>query len=225
MTTPKMIVIKKNELLSFIKKYLPHAPAIVEAGAFDGSDTKKIKEFWPQSTIHSFEPVPEIFALLEKNTTHIAGINRYSMALSNKTGSAIFHVSEKPSRPNQPFQAGSLHEPDQRLLFSDARYPQTISVPTITLDDWAAAYAIDAIDFLWLDAQGHELAILQGATNILKTVTVLYTEVNFIHAYKDQPLYDEIKSWIESQGFVLIAQDFIDQSTWFFGNALFVKKN
>ena len=48
----------------------------------------------------------------------------------------------------------------------------------------------------WLDAQGHELAILQGATNILKTVTVLYTEVNFIHAYKDQPLYDEIKSWL-----------------------------
>ncbi len=218
-----MTLIKKHELFPLLKPYLPSSPCIVEAGTFNGSDTKKLAAFWPNATIHAFEPVPEIFALLEQNTASYPHIHRYNMGLSNKTGMALFHVSQKPSRPDKPFQAGSLHEPHERLLHSDAVYPTTITVPTTTLDDWAKRYTVSAVDFLWLDAQGHELAILQGAQHILKTVKAIYTEVHFIHAYKEQPLYHELKTWIESQGFALVAQDFTDQPSWFFGNALFIK--
>lgn len=218
-----MIIIKKHELLPLIKSYLPEAPCIVEAGTFDGSDTKKLAALWPNATIHAFEPVPEIFHMLEQKTADIPQINRYWVALSNKTGTALFHVSQKPSRPDKPFQAGSLHEPHERLAHSDATYPTTITVNTVTLDEWAAMHNVPAIDFLWLDAQGHELAILQGARNVLKTVKAIYTEVHFINAYKEQPLYEELKTWIEEQGFTLIARDFTDQPQWFFGNALFVR--
>lgn len=220
-----MIIIKKHELLPFIKEYLPNSPVIVEAGAFNGSDTKKLAAFWPHATIHTFEPVPEIFALLETNTSQIPTIKRYPLALSNNMGQHTFYVSQKPSRPERPFQAGSLHEPHERLQHSDAIYPTIITVQTTTLDSWAHEHNVHQIDFLWLDAQGHELAILQGASELLKTVKVIYTEVHFIHAYKEQPLYEELKNWIVSQGFMMIAKDFTDQPTWFFGNALFVRKN
>lgn len=200
------MIIKKHELLPLIKHYLSDKPTIVEAGAFNGSDTKKLAAFWPEATIHTFEPVPEIFTLLEENTRQIPTIHRYPVALSNTIEKQRFYVSQKPSRPERPFQAGSLHEPHERLQHSDAIYPTTITVQTTTLD-----------------AQGHELAIAQGAPQILKTVQVIYTEVHFIHAYKEQPLYEELKSWIESQGFTMIAKDFTDQQTWFFGNALFVR--
>ncbi len=219
-----MKIIKKHELLPLIKEYLPDAPVIVEAGAFNGSDTKKLAAFWPQATIHTFEPVPEIFALLEENTAAIPTVRRYPVALSSTIGQQTFYVSQKPSRPERPFQAGSLHEPHERLHHSDAIYPTTITVQTTTLDSWAHEHKVNHIDFLWLDAQGHELAIVQGATELLRTVKVLYTEVHFIQAYKEQPLYEELKKWIESQGFVMIAKDFTDQPTWFFGNALFVRK-
>lgn len=217
--------IEKKDLLSFIARFIPQAPLIVEAGAFDGKDTQRNAAFWPRSTIHAFEPVPEIYALLQKNTQKLANVHTYTIALSSKRGSAEFHISEKPSRPGKPFQAGSLHEPQERLQWSDARYTHTIQVPTITLEHWATQQHITQIDMLWLDAQGHELEILKGAGDLLKTVSVIYTEVHFIAAYQGQPLYEELKLWLEENGFTQVAQDFKDQTSWFFGNALFVRND
>ena len=78
--------ITKNELLPLLKKLLPADPIIVEAGAFDGKDSKKMCQEWPNGIIHSFEPVPEIFALLGENTQDCPNIKRYPYALSNSTG-------------------------------------------------------------------------------------------------------------------------------------------
>lgn len=218
-----MKIFKKHLLYQLIRDYLPDNPIIVEAGAFDGTDTQKTAAFWPAATIHAFEPVPEIFKLLQAHTAPLAHVHRHQVALSNTTGSATFHVSQKPSRAGKPFQAGSLHAPHERLAWTDTQYTHTISVPTITLDEWAHQNKIDHIDFIWLDAQGHELAILHGAPELLKTVKVIYTEVHFIQAYHGQPLADELIGWIEAQGFVQLAQDYTNQTDWFFGNVVFVR--
>lgn len=217
--------LKKPQILALIDRYLPHNPVIVEAGAFDGKDTCANATRWSSSTIHAFEPVPEIYALLATNTSHLSQIHTHNIALSSTAGTAQFHVSEKPSRPGKPFQAGSLHEPQERLNWSDARYTHTITIPTTTLDAWANEQGVLKIDMLWLDAQGHELEILKGATHLLPHVSVIYTEVHFIQAYKGQPLYKQLKAWLETNQFTQVAQDFEDESRWFFGNALFVRND
>ena len=97
-------------------------------------------------------------------------------------------------------------------------------VPTITLDAWAIQHGIDHVDFLWLDLQGHELAALQGASKLLKRVTAVYLEVNFIEAYEGQPTYQAIDKWMRLQGFNPIAKDFSDEKKWFFGNILYSEK-
>lgn len=217
--------IQKHQLLPFIARYLCEDPVIVEAGAFDGKDTRANATFWNTSTIHAFEPVPDIYELLQYNTRELSNVHIHNLALSSTRGVATFHVSEKPSRPGKPFQAGSLHEPRERLQWSDARYTRTIEVQTTTLDQWADEQKIQKIDLLWLDAQGHELDILKGAHTILPQVSAIYTEVHFIHAYEGQPLYEELKAWLENHGFTQVAQDFQDQSRWFFGNVLFVRND
>lgn len=217
--------LKKPQILALIDRYLPDHATIIEAGAFDGKDTLANAARWSSSTIHAFEPVPAIYQLLTTNVAPLHSVHTHNVALSSATGKAQFHVSEKPSRPGKPFQAGSLHEPHERLAWSDARYIQTITVPTIRLEDWARTQRINRIDMLWLDAQGHELEILHGATQLLPTVSVIYTEVHFIQAYHGQPLYQELKLWVEARGFTQIAQDFQDQSRWFFGNVLFVRND
>ncbi|HEV2600703.1 MAG TPA: FkbM family methyltransferase [Candidatus Babeliales bacterium] len=217
------VLLKKDKLFPFIKQYLPDNPIIVEAGAFNGTDTKLLSQFWPQATVHAFEPVPEIFTLLSNNTYSLSNVVRHNIALSDANGERTFYLSEKPSAPGKPFPAGSLHEPQDRLQWSPAVYNRTIIVPTITLDAWARAHAIHHIDFLWLDLQGHELSVLKAAPTILATVRTIYVEVQFVHAYKDQPLYEEVRNWLEEHGFVQVAHDFADQTSWFFGNALFVR--
>ncbi len=219
-----MNIIKKEQLLPLVAKYLPSNPVIIEAGAFNGSDTKRLAEFWPMGTIHAFEPVPNIFQLLTENTANYSNVHRHNYALSSHDGQALFYVSEKPSRPGKPFQAGSLHKPKERLNLSDARYPHQITVPTVTLDTWAREHNVAHIDFLWLDAQGHELEIVKAAPNMLSTVRALWMEVQFIDAYHNQPRYPEVAQWIEAQGFSIVAQDFKNETDWFFGNILCLRR-
>ncbi len=215
--------ITKKELLPFIKTYIPKNPIIVEAGCFDGRDTLTLSTFWPEGLIHAFEPVPEIFTMLTNTTQHCHNVIRYNLALADKTGTALLHLSAKPDAPHAPFQAGSLLKPKERLTWSNVIYPTTIQVDTITLDEWAQQHAIERVDFIWLDVQGFALPILQAAPHILKTVKLLYVEVEFIEAYEGQHTYHEVKMWLETHGFSMIARDFDETPHWFFGNALFVR--
>ena len=219
-----MNIIKKTHILSYVTPYLPDNPIIVEAGAFDGTDTRRMSAQWPQGIIHAFEPVPDIFAMLEQNTQDLVNVVRHPIALSDHNGSATFYVSEKPSRPGEPFQAGTLLEPKERLKYSPITYPHTMTVPTITLDTWAQQHKIDHIDFMWLDLQGMALPVLKGGIHLLKTVRALFVELEFIEAYAGQAQYEEVKTWLESQGFMAIAQDFADTTSWIYGNVLFVKR-
>ena len=219
-----MDIIKKSHILPYLTQYLPNDPIIVEAGAFDGTDTRKISAQWPTGTIHAFEPVPDIFVMLEAKTSNCANVVRHHVALSDHNGSATLYVSEKPSRPGEPFQAGTLLKPKERLKYSPITYPSTITVPTMTLDTWTEQNNVDHIDFMWLDLQGMALPVLKGGVNILKTVRALFIEVEFIEAYEGQAQYEEIRAWLDSQGFTAIAQDFADTSSWIYGNVLFIKK-
>jgi 2-O-methyltransferase len=218
------MIITKN-IFPLLAKYLPEDAIIVEAGAFDGRDTKKLSTLLPKATIHAFEPVPEIFAELKAQTVSFTNIHRYQSALSNKTGATTFYMAEHPKRPGKICQAGTLMPPKERLAKSPIVYPKTITVPTITLDDWAHENSIKKVDFLWLDLQGHELAVLTASTRLLPSISLIFLEVNFIEAYQDQPSYHEIDEWLRNKGFCALARDFEDQNQWFFGAILYQRQS
>lgn len=214
------MIIAKKDLLSYLKTLLPENPTILEAGAFDGRDTHRLSSMWPAGTIHSFEPVPEIFQLLKQNTQDCHNVAHYPLALSDTNGLQEFYVAEHPKKPGKPCQAGSLKKPLERLAWSAIRYPKTLLVPTTTLDNWAQHHAIFQIDFAWLDLQGNELTVLKASPVLTKNIKIILMEVNFINAYEGQSTYLETLSWLKSQGFRVLAQDFADTDTWFFGNIL-----
>ena len=216
--------ITKQQLFPLIKKYVPEKPIIIEAGSFNGADSLQLAAAFPHATIHAFEPVPEIFQTLRENTRNHPSIICHNVALSDQTGTASFFISRHPKKPMQPFQAGSLLKPKERLAWSPAVYDEQITVPTITLDAWAKKNNITHIDFAWLDLQGYELAVLKAAPVMLATMKLIYTEVHFIQAYENQETYDQVKAWLEEHDFEEIAHDFKNKTDWFFGNALFARK-
>jgi len=219
-----MKICKQHELLPLAKNYVPDRPVIVEAGAYKGQDSLRMAQLFPGATLHLFEPVPDIFKQLAENTADIPNVHLWPSALSNHTGTASFYIAEKKGKPGITTQAGSLLQPQERLHYSSIIYPRTIMVPTISLDDWAYKHAISHIDFLWLDLQGHELAVLQHSTHLLKTVSTLFIELHFTKAYQHQPLASEVINWLDEQGFMMVAKDYDNQEQWFFGNGLFVRK-
>ena len=219
-----MRIFNSHKTIEILAQFLPHNPTIVEAGAYDGRDTQKMVVQWPECTIHAFEPLPEIYARLEKNTAHLPQVHRYPLALSDHDGTALFYISERPSKPGIASQAGSLHAPKERLVHSPLIFPRTASVKTIALETWAHEHAIQTIDLLWLDTQGHELAIVQAAPNMLPHIKVVLAEVSFIESYEGQPRYFDVVAWMTTHGFEHVGRDFEDTTASFFGNALFVRK-
>lgn len=199
-----------------IRELLPNEPVIVEAGAHIGRDTVKMSKRWPEAKIFAFEPIVYLYNQLIENTKKYPNIICYNLALSHKVGKEIIYVSSDRSNA-----ASSLLKPKEFLKESPkVAFNNSIEIETITLDQWAKENNIKKIDFLWLDMQGYEYFALKSSPNILKTITVIYTEINITQRYEKHPLFKEYKNWLESQGFSLIKYE-LNRKTW--GNALFAK--
>ena len=196
--------------------YIPEGAVVIEAGAHIGVHTAEMARL-RNCRIHAFEPVPHIFAQLRENTRPLSNVTCYNLALSDKTGFADMFVSSGGSDGSS-----SLFTPKEHLNTNpDVLFEQKIRVETSTLDDWAAKRGITRVDYMWLDMQGAEYAMLQASPAILKTVKVIFTEVSLMELYEGTPLYPEFKRWLQGQGFVLEKEVLPWDSC---GDALFVRK-
>ena len=81
---------------------------------------------------------------------------------------------------------------------------------------------IKKINILWMDTQGAELLILEGLEEKINDIDIIHTEVEFIQMYKNQPLFNDIKSFLNKNNFLLIK---FTSFSKFFGDAVFINKN
>ncbi len=76
----------------------------------------------------------------------------------------------------------------------------------------------DSIDFLAMDIQGAELMCLKGATQVLKNLRYIETEISKTPIYGGGVLLEELEPWLNAHGFYC--------KTWLrraFMNAVFVR--
>ena len=99
--------------------------------------------------------------------------------------------------------------PDARFtsLFgsSDFAIERTIRVETTTLDTFFQSnLTLPRPDMLKLDTQGTELEILKGSEDCLRTTCLVEVEVEFLHIYKGQALFEDVLAFMRSHGFDLL---------------------
>ncbi len=217
-----------REVLKFVKQFLPENPVIVEAGSCNGRDGARMAKCWPKGKVFAFEPVPELFEQVKKKAAKRPNMRCFQKALSDRNGSAVFYLSEFNGKAAG---SSSLLSPKIHLERTpEISFPDVLEVETVTLDDWAKSEQVDRVDFFWLDMQGYELNMLKASQLALKA-SVIYTEVEFVEVYAKQYLYEDMKLWMEENGFYLAAADFdhehVDQEIAqrrYWSNAVFVKK-
>ena len=95
----------------------------MEAGAHVGSDTRAMARRWRAATIHAFEPVPELFELLEQNVGNLAGVSCHRLALGTVTGAVPMWLELRRVRRLE-FSARAEDTPDEppRSRIRDRRY-------------------------------------------------------------------------------------------------------
>jgi len=116
---------------------------------------------------------------------------------------ATFHVTRWPGNC-------SLLQPDAAVIDAfmgmNATNPagnfhvtETRRVSTVRLDDVAD---LPRPDFIKLDIQGAELAVLQHGRSTLSRALVVECEVEFVPLYRDQPLSGDVQCFMRAEGFL-----------------------
>lgn len=179
---------KIEHLVSFLDKA---KPIIIEIGAHDGSTTAAFISLFPKSTVYAFEPGRSAIAQFKKRK-FLGNVELHELALSNKDYSEIeFYESYGKRIKNNNQQdynlSSSILTPKfHRILNPWIKFLDPYTVSCMCLDSFIKKKNINKIDFIWMDAQGAESLIIEGAKKALQMTRYLYFEYSFIKLYRKQ---------------------------------------
>ena len=195
----------------------------VQIGACIGEEYSEWKKTGIKNQIF-IEPVPNIFEILQNNITPQISpgecVNLFPYAISNQTSIGKFNIAPG-------FCSSSLldFEDDaiQKTTNTSMSVEKQINIQIYTLDDLFKDYNLkmENYNLLFMDAQGNEGPIIDGACEYLKYVNYIFTEVTHTSLYKNQLLYEDIVKKLNEKGFILLH---LEKMNEFQSDALFYKK-
>ncbi len=197
---------------------------LFDIGACEAEDSIRYALMFPNATIHSFEPLPSNLEIIRDNldkTKLTHHIQLHEIALSDKNGTATFHVSSS-SQGVHANKSSSLLEPKDHLIFYDfVNFDEKIEVQTATLFDFCQTQHLTHIDFIHMDVQGAELNVLKGAGKLIHSIKAIWLEVSPHEIYKGQALENEVYSFMKANGFFLVKNNVFHK----YGEQLYLRKD
>lgn len=157
-------------LLDRLRSQRPGIKVILDVGANVGEWSRAAAERWPTAAIHAFEPGRVTFTALTSAVNDLS-IRCNNAAVGERPGTAALH-----SIPGQPGMS-SLHNRD--LAHHGLEMTEVEQVQVASLDEYCEQHGIDHIDFLKIDTEGHELAVLLGAARMLNSGRVDFIQFEF----------------------------------------------
>jgi len=173
----------------------------IDVGAHHGEQTLGYANHNPGLRIYAFEPNlrPAV-----KMMGHAPNFVVIPMAVSETDGCADFHINAfDMSSSLLPTNAEAL----QTWVGVEAlKVESVVAVPTIRLDTFMNLIGIKTVDFLKIDTQGMDLAVLRSAGSRLSDIAriTLEVEVAPVHYYVGAPSKDEVLGFLSDAGFALV---------------------
>ncbi|WP_426327656.1 FkbM family methyltransferase [Pedobacter sp. R-06] len=187
-------------ILHNCRHYIPVLGTIIDAGANQGQFAIAASHFYPGAHIYSFEPLPEVYPVLQHNTRRLNGITTYNMALGNSTGTLEFY-SNAYSHASSALNVSAL----QKNMLPKTATSHRIEIPVQRLDDLHHKVIFTSPVLLKMDVQGFEKEVLKGAMTSLLQIDYLLFETSFVQMYDGEPLFDEMHDFVKELGFEFIA--------------------
>jgi FkbM family methyltransferase len=191
----------------------------IDIGAHGGESTFSQARHNPGLKVYAVEPNLRAVAKLVGRLPNYVVL---PMAIAEKNGCAEFHV-------NAYDQASSLLPFNQAGLTSwvgqELKVDSVVVVPTMRLDTLMGMLEIERVDFLKIDTQGMDLAVLRSAGKRLGDIGKITLEVCVapIPLYLGAPSKAEVVAFLEAAGFCLI--DTEEQSHGQEENLTFLQRN
>lgn len=175
---------------------------IFDVGANRGQFADRIRRFGFDGYIHSFEPLPDAFARLERRGIWDTRFSAHQLALSD--GARIASMSVGCNDETSSLLPPSSNE----QTASVAPIKSIVDVRCVRLEEILDKGVLDDVDpsrtLLKLDVQGHELAVLNGAGRYLREFPAILLEAGILPIYEGEADFATLTDYLREQGFGIL---------------------
>ena len=196
-----------DHFIRIARRFVDEPAVLVEIGGRDCRETIRFHQLLPGVTIYTFECNPDTLPLCRQTVADIRSIHLVEKAVTDRAGQVRF-LAIDPAGTETGWADGNPGA--SSLLRASSKYPveryaqREIFVQATTLNDFMHEQHIHTIDLLWMDIQGAELSALHGLGLRIDDVRIMHLEVGFFPIYEGQPLFPELKRFLNAHGFLLV---------------------
>ena len=192
---------------------------VCDIGSRDGVQSSLFKGLLSHAQIVAFEANPYNFARMKASPQLSAtGIDLVPSAVSNRNGTAAFHVIDvNYDDPNENTGTSSL------LVHVGLETKETVEVPVCRIDDFILErYPQSKCLGLWIDVEGAEYLVLEGMERIRDRVAVVHVETALTPMRIGQHAFAAVRELMSGFGFRLCGSNLGSGENW--GDVLFVSE-
>lgn len=164
-----------------------------DVGANIGQTSTSIRQLYPDCEIVAFEPVPGTFDALQSNLAGDAKSRAVNIALGAQDGEATMVVKGT--------------SPVNRVVAVPKLDADTVTVKVRRGDDFCTEASIDAISYLKIDTEGHDMEVLRGFETMLarQAVEMVEVEAGLYPGNKRHVPFEQFKAHLEPLNYLLFA--------------------
>jgi FkbM family methyltransferase len=203
------VISPKCDSLKFLKKcvdsdfFSQNPMTLIDVGARYGFE-KHWSAFGKKVRIIGFEPDVEECNRLNQEKKR--NITYYPLALGTSQEKRTFYLTKNAG--SSSFFLPKMTLWDRFFDWDGFQIARKIKLNTTDLDSFLNNESIPDIDFIKLDAEGSELDVLLGATEILQTSVIgVSIEISFLETREKSPTFHMIDKFLTDLGFRLYDLD------------------
>lgn len=187
-----------------IQKILPYDPIILEIGSKSLENTLSLANKFPYGQIYTFQPDPDLFEILQKETAKKENVHVFRHAVSQKRANIKIFTQEKEVSN----QRGVASKTFKRL-------------PSVNLDEWFLLN-VDRIDALKLNPDGIEKSIFKSAARVIAQCMMVIISTAHTQNPRFQSIYKYLFYHLEASGFTRLSYTYTPKKD---GDAIYIKNH
>lgn len=176
----------KKKIISFFKLKLKDTSKLIvfDIGAHKGETVNLFKKNFDIDKIYSFEPNPNVFKILKKNTEKFNDVKIFNIGLDEKISRKYLNLlfDSSSSSFNDINFNNNYYKKKKKIFepFSNMVEKKKILLETTTLSQIINKFDINQIDILKIDTEGYEYNVLKGIKlQDFKKIKYIYFEHHY----------------------------------------------
>ena len=207
------------KLQNIVRDYKLNIHGVIHIGAHYGQEYSDYLRQGVYNMIF-FEPVKANYERLKKHLLKEQGVTCFNLALGNEIGEREMFIEKVKGQSCSFLEPGTHLELHPHIIFTDKEMVRIVKLDVVPFDR-------KLYNMINIDVQGFELEVFKGAQETLKSIDIIYTEVNFEQVYKGCCQVEELDTFLQDFGFErVLTKDSKSRrgiKTW--GDALYLKQN